>query len=441
MAETDICRGELDISVPWEEVRKETGRVVKTFRRQVKIPGFRPGKAPDKVVQTRYGTEIRAEVVETLVGRHFWKRAQEEDFTVIGTPNISGVKLEDGEPLEFKAEFEIIPDFELAEYKKIPVPYKDPEASDEEIDAELEKIREQQASFKNLDPRPLEDGDIAVISLVSGGDDEDAPKIDQKETTILIGGEETMTGFTEALKGKTPGDEVDFDIEYPEDFGNQKLAGKTIPFHAEIQGIREKELPDLDDDFAADVGDFRTLDELKKRVQDEILEQKRRQAVEEANEKIVDALVERNEFAVPDRLVEQQISTRLERTARMFAGQGVDPSTIDWSQMRDSQRDGALRDVRSGLILERIAEVEDIEVEPDVIDGEVESYAKRNQLTLAAARKKLAEEGVLDRMESHYVNEKTMAFLFDEAEKADPPDEEEQPEEGVHEEVIAPEQK
>ena len=430
--------------MPWEEVRKETDRVVKAFRKQVRIPGFRPGKAPDKVIQTRFGTEIRGEVVETLVGRHFWKRAQEEDFNVIGTPNVSDVKLEDGEDLTFKAEFEIIPDFEISEYKKIPVPYETPEVSDEEIDAELERIREQHASYKNLDPRPLADGDIAVVSLLSE-EVEDAPPIDQKETTILIGGEETMEGFTTALTGKSPGDKVDFDIEYPEDFANEKLAGKTVPFHAEVLGLREKELPELDDEFSADVGDFRTLDELKDRIRDEMLEHKRRQSVEEAHNKIIDTLAERNQFPVPDRLVEQQITTRLERTARMFAGQGVDPSSIDWSQMRDGQREGALRDVRAGLILERIAELEDIEVDSEVIDGEVESYAKRNQMTLAAARKKLAEEGALDRIESHYVNEKTLEFLFDEAEKTDAPAEsessegEESDKKDYYEETITPE--
>ena len=438
MADTDICRGELEISVPWEEVRKETERVVKAFRKQVRIPGFRPGKAPDKVIQTRYAGDIQSEVIETLVGRHFWKRAQDEDYRVIGTPGVKDIKFEDGQDLTFKAEFEIIPDFELSEYKKLPVPYNDPDVTDEDVDSELKKIREQHATYKNLDPRPLADGDIAVVSLLSD-EVEGAPKIDQKETTLLIGGEETMEGFTTALTGKSPGDKVDFDIEYPEDFGNEQLAGKKIPFHAEVLGIREKELPELDDDFAADVGDFRTLDELKDRIRNEMLEHKRRQAREEANEKIIDILVERNQFPVPDRLVEQQITTRLERTARMFAGQGMDPQQIDWSQMRDSQREGALRDVRAGLILERISEVENIEVDSETVDNEVEAYAKRNQMTLGAARKKLAEDGTLDRIENHYVNEKTMTLLFDESVKMEAVEDESGDKEGVYEQKITEE--
>ena len=440
MADKDVTQGELELSVPWDEVQKETQKVLKGYRKQVRIPGFRPGKAPDKVIETRFGAEIRAEVVETLVGRYFWKQAQEEDYHVIGTPNVTDVKFEDGEPLTFKAAFEMIPDFELGNYKSLSIPYADPEATDEDVDQELERIRDQQASFKNLDPRPIEDGDIAVVSLKSE-EVEGAPAIDQSETTILVGGEETMAGFTEAFLGKSPGDEVDFEVEYPEDFGNEQLAGKKIPFHSKISGIRVKELPELDDDFAADVGDFQTLDELKTRVREEILEQKRRQARSDADEKIIDALVAQHDFAIPEKLIDQQITTRLERTARMFAGQGVDPSTIDWSQMRDSQRDGAIRDVKAGLVLERITEAEAIEVDSSEIDGEVEAYAKRNQITLGAARKKLAEDGTLDRIESHYVNQRTMTFLFDQSTKVDPPEEGEEGEEekkDYYEEALEP---
>lgn len=439
MADTDVTQGELELSVPWDEVQKESQKVIKAFRKQVRIPGFRPGKAPDKVIETRYGGEIRSEVIETLVGRYFWKKAQDEDYHVIGTPSVSDVEYKDGEALTFKASFEMVPDFELGNYKNLSIPYADPETTDEEIDQELERIRDQQASFKNLDPRPIEDGDIAVVSLKSEEID-DAPAIDQSETTILVGGDETMAGFSDAFRGKSPGDEVDFEVEYPEDFGNEQLAGKTIQFHSKISGIRVKELPDLDDDFAADVGDFQTLDELKDRIREELLEQKRQQARSDADEKIIDALVAQHEFAIPEKLIEQQISTRLERTARMFAGQGVDPSTIDWSQMRDGQREGAIRDVKAGLILERITEAEAIEADSDEIDGEIEAFAKRNQMTLGAARKKLAEDGTLDRIESHYVNQRTMTYLFDQSVKTDPPEDDESGEKkDYYEEALRPE--
>lgn len=438
MASTDVTRGELEITVPWDEVRKESDRVLQAFRKQVKVPGFRPGKAPDSVIKMRFADELRSEVLEKLIGKHFWAQAEEQDYHVIGTPKVRDVKFEDEQPLEFVAEFEMIPDFELADYKRLQAPFKEPEVSEEEIEKEFEQLRERHASYKNLDPRPLEKGDIAVISLKSD-EVEGAPTIDQNETTIEIGGEETFEEFTKALEGKTPGDNVDFDVTYPEDFGNEKLAGKTIPFHAEVKAIRVKELPDLDDDFAAEVGDFQTLDELKRRIREEIHGHKRRHAVERAKEKLVDQLVEKHPFPVPDLLVNEQIRSRLERMARTFASQGVDleNTPIDWKKLGEDQRTRAERDVKAGLLLERISEVEAIEVDQPSLDAEVQRFAQRNQLTLAGARRQLAEDGTLDRIESHLKNEKTMSFLFDEAEKVDPPEEPE-PEASAEPASVAP---
>ena len=425
MDSTDICKGELDISVPWEEVEGEQNKVVKSLAKQVRIPGFRPGKAPASVIKMRHADTVRQEVLESLISKHFWKQAEENDYHVIGQPQISELKYEDDHPLSFKAKFEVVPDFELQTYKLIPVPFKDPEIKEEDVEASLERLREQHASYRNLDPRPLADGDLAVLSLESEEVD-GVPKIDQSETTLVIGGDQTLEDFTKNLTGKSPGEKADFHATYPNDFANQELAGKPVPFHAEIKAIREKELPDLDDDFAADVGDFRTLDELKARFREEMQEGARSEATRAAKDKIVDTLVERHDFPVPDLLVNEQINARLQRTAQMFAQQGVDPQTmdIDWKQMGESQRESAVRDVKAGLLLERIAEAEAVEPDESEVDAEVERYAQQSRVTLSVARKQLAEDGTLDRIQSHLRNERTLQILFDEAEKVDPPKEE-----------------
>ncbi len=424
MDSTDICKGELEISVPWDEVQSESNRVIKSLAREVRIPGFRPGKAPASVIKMRYADNVRQEVLEALIGKHFWKHAEDNDYHVIGQPKISDLKFEDNEPLSFKAAFEIVPDFELQTYKLIPAPFKDPEVADEDVEAQLGRVREQHASYRNLDPRPLVDGDLAVVSLESEEVD-GAPKIEQSETMLVIAAEATLEDFTKNLTGKSPGDKLDFDVTYPDDFANQDLAGKSVPFHAEVKAIREKELPDLDDDFAADVGDFRTLDELRARIREEMQESARTEATRAAKDKIVDTLVERHDFPVPDLLVNEQINARLQRTAQVFAQQGVDPSKvdIDWKELAESQREAAVRDVKAGLLLERISEAEAVEPDEDEVDAEVERYAQTNRITLSAARKKLAEDGALDRIQSHLRNEKTLQILFDEAEKVDPPEE------------------
>ena len=437
MPTEDICRRELEISIPWNEVEKEADRVVNALRRQVRVPGFRPGKVPDKVIRTRYHDDIRKEVVEQLVPRYFWDEAKKVDLSPVGAPNVHDVHFHEGESLHFKAEFEVLPDFELADYHRLEVPFTEPQVSDEEIDKELEQMREQHSSLRNVDPRPLADGDIAVVSLKSG-EVEGAPKIEQDETTFTIGDEGTLTEFNENLRGKSPGDEADFEVTYPEDFGNEKLAGKTIPFHVAVKGIREKELPELNDDFAADVGDFRTLDELRTRIREVMQHNRRRTATEAAKDKLVNQLAEKHDFAVPESLVERQVQSRIERTLRSLQRQGVDLSklSLDPAKLRESERDRAVRDVKAGLLLERIADAESIQVTKEEIDAEVQRFAEQSKQTVSAARQKLAESGDLDRLQSSIRNEKALSFLFDEAVKVDQPAEPE-PEEEAQEEVKA----
>ena len=422
MATQDICRRELEISIPWTEVEKEAGKVVNALRRQVRVPGFRPGKAPDKVIRTRYHDEIRKEVVEQLVPKYFWDEAKQQDLSPVGAPNVHDVHFHEGESLHFKAEFDVLPAFELADYHRLEVPFTEPEVQDGEVDKELEQIREQHASFRNTDPRPLADGDIAVVSLKSG-DVEGAPHIDQDETTLTIGDAGTMPEFNENLRGKSPGDELDFEVTYPEDFGNEKLAGKMIPFHAVVKGIREKELPELNDEFAADVGDFRTLDELRTRVREVLAHNRRHSAIEAAKDKLVNQLVEKHEFPVPESLVERQVKTRIERTLRSLQRQGVDLSklSLDPAKLGAAERERAIRDVKAGLLLERIAAAENIQATQEEIDAEVQRYAKQSEQSVSKARQKLAENGDLDRLQSSIRNEKALGFLFDEAVKVDQP--------------------
>lgn len=431
MASEDITRGELQISIPWNEVESEQQRILRSFRKQARIPGFRPGKAPESVIRTRYADEVRREVLETLVPKFFWKEAQAQDFRVVGAPNIEDVKFEESQPLEFRAEFEIVPDFELKEYRRLKVHYKEPQVTEEEISAELDRLRERQATFRNQDPRPLDDGDIAVVSLKSD-EVEGVPQVDQSETTLTIGSEETIADFTNALKGKSPGDKVDFDVTYPEDFGNEKLAGKTIPFHAEVKGLRSKELPELDDDFAADVGDFRTLEELKERIKEELYGHQRRHAIEHAHEHIIDELIKLHDFPAPERMVQDQIRTRVERTARSLASQGInlEEMQLDWKKIGEEQRPRAERDVKAGLLLERIAEAEAFEADEEKIDAQIERYAQQKKMAMSRARQELAESGALDNVRSNLVNEKTLNYLFDESEKVDHHDEEPEAEAG-----------
>ena len=425
MAGTENCTSELDIEIPWVEVEKESDKALKGLSKGVRVPGFRQGKAPKSVLKMRFKDEIKSEVLERLLPKYFWEKAEADNLKVVGTPDVADLHFEDNEPVKFKAVFEVFPDYELGNYRRLEVPYLEPVVEDSDVDAELERLRESQASYRNLDPRPLADGDLAVFSLKSEPVD-DSPAVDQEETTLTIGADETLPDFSNALRGKSPDDEVDFEVTYPDDFASEKLAGKSIPFHAKVLGIREKELPELDDDFAKDVdAQFETFDALKSRIREGMLDMRRNQGSQRAKDQLVDQLVEAHEFPLPKRLVDQQIGTRLENNLRSLSQQGVDVKSldIDWQKIGESERPRAEHDVKAGLLLGRIADVENIQADDSQIDAEIERYAEQNQLSAGGARKKLAEDGALDRIKSFYRNEKVLSFLFDEAERVDPPEE------------------
>lgn len=411
------CKHELEISIPAEAVEAETIKVTKTFQSRAKLPGFRPGKAPASLVRRNFSGDIRQQVLEQLVPRFFDEKAKEENLRVVGTPTISDVHLHDGEPLRFKAHFEVFPEFEPAEYTGVEVPYQQPEVSDEDVEKRLAELRESKATFVNEDPRALQDGDYAVISLesVAGADS----PIKSDEVVVLINGPETLAGFSENLRDASPGDEKEFDVTYPEDYGQEKLSGKTVRFHVVVKGLRRRELPEINDEFAQDLGDFRNMDELKDALRKSILAQREADAQREAKDKLVDKLVDANEFPVPEKFVERQIENRVEQRLRSLAQQGVDPRSfnLDWEKIKEAQRDAAIREVKASLILGKVAEREAIGVTNEEVDREVQRIAQQNREPVATVRKKLAEDGTLDRIASHIQTEKTLNFLFDKATK------------------------
>jgi trigger factor len=420
LALVEGCKHELEISIPPEAVEEETVKVTKTFQDRAKLPGFRPGKAPASLIRRNFSGDIRQQVLEHLVPRFFDEKAKEESLRVVGTPTISDVHFHDGEPLRFKAHFEVFPEFEPAEYKGVEVPYAQPEVSDEDVEKRVQELRESKATYVNEDPRALQDGDYAVISLESVAGAETPIKSD--EVVVLIGGPETLAGFTDNLRGASPGDDKEFDVTYPDDYGQEKLSGKTIRFKVGVKGLRRKELPEMNDEFAQDLGDFRTMDELKDALKKSILAQRETEAQRDAKGKLVDKLVDANDFPVPEKFVESQIQNRVEQRLRSLAQQGMDPSSfnLDWAKIKEAQRDAAIREVKASLILGKVAQREAIGVTNDEVDREVQRIAQQNREPLATVRKKLSEDGTMDRIASHIQTEKTLTFLFENATKTIP---------------------
>ena len=327
MALVEGCKHSLEISIPVDVVESETSRVVDDIQKRAKLQGFRPGKAPANLIRKQFAGDIRQKVLENLIPVHLQKQLEAENLNAVDTPDISDVHFHDFAPLKFKATFEVFPEIALGEYTNVEVPYQDPEVTDEDIAKRVDEIREQKAQYINIDPRPVEDGDFAVVSLESLAGVEGEP-VKTDEMVLEIGAKDTFEAFTENLRGLTPGDEKDFEVAYPEDYGSEKLAGKTVKFHAVLKGLRRKELPELDDEFAQELGDYRTVDELKEAVRKAIFSQRQHEAQQEAKNQIVDKLVDAHDFPVPEAFVERQIKNRVEQRLRAMAEQGIDPRKL-----------------------------------------------------------------------------------------------------------------
>ena len=435
MALVEGCKHELDISVPPADVERETNKVSEDIRGKAHLKGFRAGKAPLSLIRRNFEGEIRQKVLENLVPRFLDARLKEEDLHIVGQPDVTDVHFHVGEPLRFKAHFEVFPTFEISEYRGVETPYEEPAVLPEDIDKRIEELRENKATYANEDPRPLVDGDFAVVSLESlSGTDE---PIKSDEIQVEIGGKETMPGFNENLTGASPGDVKEFEVTYPADY-SPKLAGKTVLFRVTIKGIRRKEKPELNDEFAQDLGDFRTVDELKEAIRKSIFAQRQNEAQRKAKDALVQKLVDANVFAVPTVFVERQLDNRLEQRVSSLAQQGIDARTLnlDWRKLRENMREDAIREVRASLVLGRVAEKEAIAATNQEVDQEVDRIARQDREPIAATRKKLAANGALDRIASHIATEKTLNFLFEHATRTVP---EPEPEPAVREEQ-APEE-
>ena len=417
MALVEGCKHSLEISVPVADVEKETERVVAEIQKKVKLPGFRPGHAPVNLVKTRFAGDIRQDVLEKVVPRAFRAAVDKDHLQVVGTPDISDVHFHSGEPLKFKAEFEVAPDFELGDYRGLVVTYTEPEVTDEEVSKRLDEIREQKAEYVNEEPRPLADGDYALISLesISGV----AEKVSQDELMIRIGDEATLAAFTENLRGVSPDESREFDVTYPEDYERKTLSGRTVRFKATVKAVRRKDLPEANDEFAKDLGDYKTLDEVKEAIRTQMLREKEHRAQEDAKHQLIDKLVDAHEFPVPTAYVDRQIEMNLETQLRTLAAQGIDPRSIklDWNKVRESQKDKAMRDVKASLLLDKIADREAVGATQEEVDKEVQRIARQQREAVAVTRAKLQKEGGIGRIAGHIRTEKTLNFLFEQARK------------------------
>jgi trigger factor len=406
---------EIAVEIPAEDVARQTEALIQKYQKMARIPGFRRGHVPASIIRQRFSEEIKTDVVEALIPRYFRQETERLGMHPVSQPRVTDLHLHDGEPLRFKAAFEVLPDVKVEGYKELRADKPEITVTDEDVEQALNDLREQAATFSPIEGRALADGDFAQVSLDGTPKTGEGQPVHMDEVLVEITGKNTMPEFTENLRGTNVGDERTFDVNYPEDAQDQRLAGKTFSYTVKVQGVKQKSLPELDEEFAKKLGEFTTVDDVKKRIRENIESERRHTAEHEAKDKLVAELVKRNEFEVPDALIEHQIDIRLERGLRALAAQGLTAEQMkkmDVQRLRVGQREQAIHEVKAALLLEKVADEENMQVSDEELDREVESLARQTKQTAEAVRARLTRDGGLDRIRTRIRNEKTLDFLY-----------------------------
>ena len=305
-----------------------------------------------------------------------------------------------------------LPEFSLGDYKNLEIEMPEMAITDESVANTLAEMQQRAATFAPVEGRAVQNDDFVQVKLVGTPEGGGEP-LNAESVLCHVGAEETMEPFNENLRGANVGDHKNFDVEYPADYPDAKLAGKKFHYSVDVLGIKNKKLPELNDEFAKDVSDATSLDELKKKVRDGLEHERDHRQKELQREKIIAELVKLHDFPVPESLVEHQMDVRLERVVRSLAQQGVDPRAVnvDWVSLRKRQEERAKDDVKAELVIDRIATEEKIDVTEDELQHELEHVASHSGESAEAIRARLTKQGALDRMKAKLRSDKTVDWL------------------------------
>jgi trigger factor len=409
-------RKNLVIEIPSPVVDTEIERVARDYGRAARIPGFRPGKVPQRLVRQRFRDQILQDVAHGLIPRAVDDALRERGIEPIDTPDIRDVVVEEGQPLKFTAAFETVPAFDPGDCRSLRFVRPPSSVTEEGVDHALEGLRQRAARFEPVEDRAVELGDTVVADLerraTSGGD---AGERDRHENvSVEIGASVNPPGFDEQIVGLAAGAEKQFTVRYPADYAISDLAGTEVEYKVSVKSIKRRIVPALDDEFAKDVGEFETLAALRDQVRADLEHEAGHEADRQVRAELLKALAARVPFEAPSALVDREVDRRVEDFVRRLIEQQVDPrrANIDWEEFRKAQREPAGEAVKSALALDEVARRENLAVGQDEVEREVSRYAERTGRTPSAVRAQLEKEGGIARVYAGLRREKAVDFLL-----------------------------
>lgn len=406
------------------DAAKLDAAITKAFnkkKKQFNIPGFRKGKVPQKLIEKEYGVEIFYEdAANILIPDAYAEEMKDCDLDIVSRPEIDVVQLEKGKPFIFTAELAVKPEVTLGEYKGIEAPKTRVTVKKEEIDEELKKVQEQNAREITIEDRPVKDGDILTIDYSGSVDGVKFEGGTAEDQTLVIGSGAFIPGFEDQLIGKELNEETAINVTFPEEYHASDLAGKEAVFEVKIKAIKEKELPELDDEFASEVSEFETLEEYKADIKEKIREDKKAQAKTERENKIVDTAVENATMDIPEAMIEEQVQQMTEEFAQRLSYQGLNLEQylqftgMDAQKFADDMKPQAVKRIETRLVLEAIVKAENIEASEDDFKEELNKMAAMYQME-AEQLEKMIQGPQKDQMMADIAVQKAVDFLVAEA--------------------------
>ncbi|MBV9210230.1 MAG: trigger factor [Acidobacteria bacterium] len=429
LSEVSPTRKEIKIEIEAEQVREAYDRISERYAKLANVPGFRKGHTPTSVVRTRFRDEIRGDLLQELVPPAIQNAIREHDLLVIGEPDIhlendEGLKLNGTEPLRVHAHVEVLPTVELGEYKNMEARRRTRPVTDEDVSRVIEGLREASAALQPVEDRPSQLGDTVTVDVHGVFVDEpEAEPIDVTEVDVVLGGQGVQQEFTDNLTGVSVDDEKKFAVHYPEDFTSPGLAGKTVDYTAKVTAVRIKELPELDDEWAKSLGEeYETVDILREKVREDLSHRSRHESENRLRGEVMNKLVDAHPFEVPESLVEYQADQLLESVARDMMTRGVDPRQQDpqwWEGVREQLKPQAMRDLRGSMLLESIADKEQIEISDEEIEAEINAIAAQSRRTADEVRDALTKQGGERSIADRLRNRKALDLVVENARVTD----------------------
>lgn len=409
---TNECNHELKVEIPADEVSKEFEKTLKSFINSAKIKGFRPGRAPKDVVKNMYYSEIKESLINSLAPEVIKKELNKLKVVPVTPPVITDVSFEDGNPLKLTAHYELWPEFKLPEYKKIKIEKKIKSVSDKDVNKSLEELRERSAQYIPVEKRGVAENDYVMIK-VKGKDTKTKKFLPTEKTYVLAGHADNEKSLNENIMGMKANEEKKFVVNYEKNHPNKKIAGKEVEYSLLVTSVKEKKLPEINDEFAKEIGKFESLKDLKAEIKKEMSNAKENSTKRETSDEIIQKIADKINFMLPESIVQQETLTNLRRFQESRPNQKFNKEEI--KKIQEDGRKNAERNIKNHLILNKIAEKENLEVSEAEITEELKEIAKANNVSLPKVVDSVNKTGKKQELKQNLVLKKTVDFLVENA--------------------------